>query len=437
MSETPLLDPWDQLPIGDKAIIVGVHLPQSSSPFVEDLEELKALLKTLGVEVRDQVVQNRQKLNPACLIGRGKALELKDLVAQKGANMVVFDRPLSPPQMRNLEKLIGVAILDRTGVILEIFSHHARTSMAKTQVEIARLEYLLPRMTGAWTHFGRQTGGGVRSRGMGETQIEVDRRRARERMSRLRQKLSHFDKEGRTRRKARAQEWKVALVGYTNSGKTTLMRMLTRSQNREENALFATLDTNIKVLDPSTRPKVLITDTVGFIRNLPHKLIESFKSTLQEVLEADVLVHVVDVSHENYREQMKTTEQVLKDLGADHLPVLYVFNKVDALDDMILPRILMSCYKNAMVISAHRPSDIEQLREFVVEFFARNLKHARLLVKATDHATMATIHSHCLILESDYSQEDTVLFHLQATEAMLAKLKDHVIPDHAQLAEQT
>jgi GTP-binding protein HflX len=311
-------------------------------------------------------------------------------------------------------------------VILEIFARHARSAAAKTQVEIARLEYQLPRLVGAWTHFQRQRGG-VLSRGMGEKQIEIDRRRARERISRLKKQLEGLYQDRRQQRKARQTELKVALVGYTNSGKTSLMSAMTRTNAQAEDVLFATLDTNVRTLDPSTRPKILLSDTVGFIRNLPHGLVDSFRSTLDEVLEADLLLHVVDVSHPNYRAQMATTEQVLREIGAGDIPALIIFNKMDRLEDPVLPKILQKAYKGSIAVSAMNESDVGRLRKHVFRYFEENLVKATLECPAEDQATLSVIYQACLILETDFSVENRARFVVRATPAVLAKLAAYVV----------
>lgn len=411
----------------DGAIVVSVLLPGDDGEVIEsDLRELEQLLATLKIPVVSRVLQKRQKLTPNCLIGEGKVEEIAALAKRDGVKLVVFDRPLSGPQVRNLEQMTGCEVLDRTGVILEIFARHARSAAAKTQVEIARLEYQLPRLVGAWTHFQRQRGG-VLSRGMGEKQIEIDRRRARERISRLKKQLDGLYQDRRQQRKARQTELKVALVGYTNSGKTSLMSAMTRSSAQAEDVLFATLDTNVRTLDPSTRPRILLSDTVGFIRNLPHGLVDSFRSTLDEVLEADLLLHVVDVSHPNYRAQMQTTEQVLREIGAGDIPVLVVFNKIDRLEDPLLPKILQKAFKGSIVISAMNETDVARLRKHVFRYFEENLVKATLECAAEDQATLSIIYQACLILESDFSVDKRAHFVVRATPAVLAKLSAFVV----------
>ncbi len=391
----------------------------------DDLNELSRLLETLQIVVKGRVIQRRQKLTPKCLLGEGKVEEIRVLSEQVGAGLVVFDHPLSGPQMRNLEQMTGCEVLDRTGVILEIFARHARTTQSKTQVEIARLEYLLPRMSGAWTHLERQRGGGIQ-RGMGEKQIEVDRRLARERISRLKKQLEGIDKDRQNQRKARRNELKVALVGYTNSGKTSLLAGMTRSQVQAEDVLFATLDSSVRTLDPTTRPKILLSDTVGFIRNLPHGLIESFKSTLDEVLEADLLLHVVDVADPLFQLQIKTTESVLRDIGAGDLPVMMVFNKMDRLPDQVLPKILKSIYRGAVFTSAHREEDLLSLRRQVFKFFEENLVRATLQVPHEDAAGMSTVYKSCLIIDSTFDDSERARFEVRASAAVLAKLRAYV-----------
>lgn len=374
-----------------------------------------------------RIIQKRHRLTAKTLLGTGKVDEIKELAESCNADVVAFDRPLSPPQVRNLEEMTGKTVMDRTGIILEIFSKHARTNQAKTQVEIAQLEYLLPRLSGAWTHFQRQAGGGVRSRGMGEKQIEVDRRRARERIVRLQKQLDHIRKEKETQRKARSQELKVAIVGYTNSGKTTLMKSLTRSTIAGKDELFATLDTNIKTIDPRTRPKILLSDTVGFIRNLPHSLVESFKSTLDEVREADLLLHVVDVSYHSYEDHIKITRQVLEDIGAGEVPQIMIFNKADLLKDPILPRVLKAAYPGSMTLSANSVADANELRDHIYGFFRKNLVTYSVAIDVALQTILSKVYNNCLILKTDYDESGKMLFSVQSTRSTMAKLRKYIV----------
>ncbi|MBC7531582.1 MAG: GTPase HflX [Oligoflexus sp.] len=413
----------------EKAIVVSVLLAgESGDRLEEEISELESLLRTLGVQAVGRALQKRHKLTPNCYIGTGKVQEIKDLAQSLGAKLIVFDRNLSGPQVRNLEEMTGMLVLDRTGVILEIFSRHARTNQAKTQVEIARLEYLLPRMTGAWTHFQRQRGGGALQRGMGEKQIEIDRRRARDRISRMQKQLEQIRKEKATQRKSRSNELKVAIVGYTNSGKTTLMKGLTKSQVAPKDELFATLDTSVKTIDPRTRPKILLSDTVGFIRNLSHSLIESFRTTLEEVSEADLLLHVVDVSYAHYEDHIKVTNSVLTDIGAGEVPQVLIFNKVDRLNDPILPRILRSAYPGCIVISAESEKDILKVRDHIYSFFKKNLVTFKMEVPADNQAAQSLVYRNCIIIEKGFDEgRNCLLYHLQATRVSMAKVRNWIV----------
>jgi len=413
----------------EKAIVVSVLLAgESGERLDEDVAELESLLRTLGVQAVGRTLQKRQKLTPNCYIGSGKVQEIKELALLKGAKLIVFDRNLSGPQVRNLEEMTGMVVLDRTGVILEIFSRHARSNQAKTQVEIARLEYLLPRMTGAWTHFQRQRGGGALQRGMGEKQIEIDRRRARDRISRLQKQLEQIRKEKATQRKSRSNELKVAIVGYTNSGKTTLMKGLTKSQIAPKDELFATLDTSVKTIDPRTRPKILLSDTVGFIRNLSHSLIESFRTTLEEVSEADLLLHVVDVSYAHYEDHIKVTNSVLTDIGAGDVPQVLIFNKVDRLNDPILPRILRAAYPGCIVVSAEAERDVLKVRDVIYNFFQKNLVTFKMEVPADNQAAQSLVYRNCIVIEKGFDEgRNCLLFHLQAPRATMAKLRNWIV----------
>ena len=410
------------------AIVVGVQLPEDNPKTVaDDLSELVALLTTLGIPVLSRVVQKRLKLSPSCLIGTGKVEELRDLAKSTGARLIVVDRPLSPPQIRNLEEITCCQVTDRSGVILDIFARHARTNQAKTQVEIARLEYLLPRLSGAWTHLHRQRGGGVASRGMGEKQIEIDRRRARERIARLKTQLEAIGREKATQRKSRRHELKVAMVGYTNSGKTTVMNALTHAKFQAKNALFVTLDANVRVLDPATRPKILLSDTVGFIRNLPHSLIESFKSTLAEVIDADLLLHVVDLAHSNFQAQMDATRKVLAEIGADKMPIITVFNKIDQVEDKFLPRIMRGAHQRSIAISALNDQDILRLRDHVYSVFAENFICVDLEIPTCESEVIRTMYNSCMVLSSDYEVEGLARFQVRGQESAVARLKPYVV----------
>ena len=414
------------------AIIVGVVLPEVSQREVEyNLDELEALLKTLGVKVTDRILQKRQKLTPVCLIGTGKIEEIKHRCQELSANLIVFDHELAPPHVRNIQEVTGIQTIDRKDVILEIFGKHARSSVAKTQVEVARLEYLMPKLSHAWSHLQRQRGGGSTQRGLGEKQIEVDRRRVRERISRLKVQIAGFTRDRSTQRKSRRGELNVALVGYTNSGKTTIMNKLTHSDLLARDALFATLDSTVRTIDPKTRPRILLSDTVGFIKNLPHSLVESFKSTLDGVLEADLLCIVVDVAHEQYREQLATTLKVLQEINADAIPKLYIFNKIDAvLDDPTLPKVLRAAYKNAIAISAFSEVDITNVRQKIYQFFEKEFTRVNLTIPVIDTHIISLLYKTSLIYNADYSLGTYVVIDALVSQSILGKVSSYQVSDN-------
>ena len=286
---------------------------------------------------------------------------------------------------------------------------------------------MLPRLTGAWTHFQRQSGGHTGARGMGEKQIEVDRRRIKERIAKLKVQLKQIAVDKAIQRKSRKAELKVALVGYTNSGKTTLLNSLTRAQSTAKDELFATLDSNVKIIDPATRPKILLSDTVGFIQNLPHGLVESFRSTLDEVLDADLLLHVVDISHTRYRDQMQVTDQVLEEIGAGDIPRIIVFNKGDCVDDPMLQRVLKGAYHGSIFVSAINPEDALRLREHIFEFFIHNFVQVTVRIPHSAQSILSLIHKSSMILNSDYSEEGFVLFEIRTTHSVIGRLQSFIV----------
>ena len=319
----------------ETAILIGVIYQDQSEELVEEyLDELEFLARTAGAVTQKHFVQKLQQPNPKTFIGPGKLEEVVHYVKAHKIDIVVFDDELSPTQLRNIEqafreddKELDTKILDRSNLILDIFAYRARTAHAKTQVELAQYQYLLPRLTRMWTHLSKQKGG-IGMKGPGETEIETDRRIIREKISRLKDKLKTIDKQKATQRKNRGALVRVALVGYTNVGKSTLMNLLSKSEVFAENKLFATLDTTVRKVVIGNLP-FLLSDTVGFIRKLPHQLIESFKSTLDEVREADVLVHVIDISHPGFEDHMEVVNETLADIGVLDKPTILVFNKID------------------------------------------------------------------------------------------------------------
>ena len=315
--------------IKEKAILVGViNHHQSEGDVKEFLDELAFLTDTAGAEVVKSFVQRIDTPNPRTLIGSGKLQEIESYVKENEIDLVIFDDDLSATQLRNLEQSLQCKILDRTNLILDIFAKRAKTSYAKTQVELAQYQYLLPRLTRLWTHLERQRGG-IGLRGPGETELETDRRIIREKIALLKEDLKKIDKQMATQRKGRGNIVRVALVGYTNVGKSTLMNLLSKSDVFAENKLFATLDTTVRKVVIENLP-FLLSDTVGFIRKLPHHLVESFKSTLDELRDADILIHVADISHPNFEDQINVVNQTLSELKASNKPILLIFNKVDA-----------------------------------------------------------------------------------------------------------
>jgi GTP-binding protein HflX len=313
----------------EKAVLVGVMTPHvTDEQEKEYLEELEFLVATAGGETITSFTQKLQRPDRATFVGSGKLEDIKAFVIEEEIDMVVFDDELSPSQLRNIERELQVKILDRNNLILDIFANRAQTAQAKTQVELAQLQYLLPRLTRLWTHLERQKGG-IGMRGPGESQIETDRRLILDKISLLKEKLKHIDRQNETQRKNRTQMVRAALVGYTNVGKSTIMNMISKSDVFAENKLFATLDTTVRKVVIENVP-FLLSDTVGFIRKLPHHLVECFKSTLDEVREADILVHVVDISHPNFEDQIRTVNETLKDIGAIDKKMITVFNKIDA-----------------------------------------------------------------------------------------------------------
>jgi GTP-binding protein HflX len=314
----------------ERAVLIGIITnEQSDLQTKEYLDELRFLAETAGAVAVKMFTQKLDRANSKTFVGSGKILEILNYIKENEIDIAIFDDELTPSQIKNIEKILDCKILDRTSLILDIFARRAKTAYAKTQVELAQYQYLLPRLTRMWTHLERQRGGGIGRYGPGETQLETDRRIILDRISRLKEQLKKIDKQMISQRGNRGGLVRLALVGYTNVGKSTLMNLLSKSEVFAENKLFATLDTTVRKVVIENLP-FLLSDTVGFIRKLPTQLVESFKSTLDEVREADVLVHVVDISHPNCEEQINVVKQTLLDIGATDKPVFLVFNKIDA-----------------------------------------------------------------------------------------------------------
>ncbi|MFA8342747.1 MAG: GTPase HflX [Rhodothermaceae bacterium] len=391
--------------IVERAILVAIRTPNVSRDRIDEyLDELEMLADTAGAETLFKVVQDRQKIDTAFYIGKGKVEEIAELVEMNDVNLIIFDDDLSPNQVRNLEKMIDKKIVDRSGLILDIFAAHARTKEAKTQVELAQLQYMLPRLTRMWTHLSKQYGG-IGTKGPGETQIETDRRLIRTRISKLKEKLGKIESRQEVKSAKRETFLTTSLVGYTNAGKSTLLNLLTDAGVLAENKLFATLDSTTRSFEVAKKKKIIISDTVGFIRKLPHNLIASFKSTLNVVNEADVILHVIDVTNPFFEDHMKVVDDTLKELGCSKKMQIKVFNKVDALEDKSRIDYIKAKYNDCILISAERGINISALKERLLEIYEENYGEQHLKLSITDSKTIAKIHSLADVTSVNYEDE--------------------------------
>lgn len=377
-----MIDKTTQIEKEEKAVLIGlIYKEQSEAQVKEYLEELAFLAETAGAKAIKRFFQKLAHPDSKTFLGKGKLEEIKNYVDAHEVTLAIFDDELTGSQIVNIEKILGIKTIDRSDLILDIFARRARTAQAKVQVELAQYQYILPRLRGMWTHLERQ-GGGIGSRGPGETEIETDRRVVRDKITLLRKKLSEIDKQAFTQRKDRGEFIRVALVGYTNVGKSTIMNILSKSEVFAENKLFATLDTTTRKVVFENTP-FLLSDTVGFIRKLPHHLVESFKSTLDEVREADILLHVVDISHPQYEDQIGVVNKTLQDIKAFEKPILTIFNKMDLyeqhtfdewLEDDVKTEILQdlkdkwenTTQGNCVFISAIEKRNIDELRNTIL-----------------------------------------------------------------------
>jgi GTP-binding protein HflX len=450
-----------------RAVLVAVQLHDVDDiAFASSVAELHRLARTLGLTVAATITQRRRAFHAGTVVGSGKLKELQALTgavdatdanedtdidssdeedddqaedgaesvtaavtpdgdAQKPIKMVLVDHDISPSQARNLEKATGAEVMDRTAVILEIFRRHARSRVAKAQVEIVRLQYLAPRLRESGAGRDRQRGG-IGGKGAGESSLELDRRKIRDRIAELTQELSALAAEQGTQRARRRDMNRVALVGYTNAGKSTLMRALTGSEVYVADKLFATLDTTVRAMTPEARPRILVSDTVGFIDKLPHGLVASFKSTLDEALEAGLLAHVVDASDPGFERQLDVTTEVLADIGAGDLPRLLIFNKIDRLGnagtESAAAAALAERWPDGFVMSARRPEDVVRLRARLIAFFARDLVSGEVRVPYDRQHLRGEIFASCEVLGERY-QEDFVIFDVRAHPAVLERLR--------------
>ena len=388
----------------ERAALVALQTREISREIVEEhLAELEELAVTAGAETILKIIQDRNAQDPAYYIGRGKAEELAYLVDTNEIDVVIFDDDLSPVQVRNLEKLVDRKIIDRSGLILDIFALRAKTKEAKTQVELAQLEYMLPRLTRAWTHLSKQYGG-IGTKGPGETQIETDRRMIRNRISLLKEKLKKIESQRVTQSQGRKNIVRISLVGYTNAGKSTLFNLLTKADVFAEDKLFATLDSTTRSLELG-KNKILLSDTVGFIRKLPAHLVASFKSTLNEVRDADIILHVVDLSHPYYDDHIRVVEQTLADLQYGKKNVFKVFNKVDIIKDRNKISYVNNAYEKSVIISAARGINISKLAEMLTGFIEEEFVEENIDLSIGQSKKAARIHSLAEVLSTRYDDE--------------------------------
>ncbi|MFN2432649.1 MAG: GTPase HflX [Gemmatimonadota bacterium] len=392
----------------ERALLVGVTLPERRAgpkPFVADeggeLQELRRLVESAGGSIVGEVHQNRAALDSAFYVGRGKAEEVRDLVAATAAEMVVFDSDLSPAQGKNLEDLVGVRVIDRSEIILDIFASRARTREARLQVELAQLQYLLPRLRRMWTHLSRIRGG-IGLRGPGETQLEVDRRAIRTKIATLKGKLAAIGERRETQRKSRSELFNVALVGYTNAGKSTILNRLAGADVKTADRLFETLDATTRRVELEEGRTLLVTDTVGFVRDLPHHLVASFRATLEEVVEADLLLHVVDVSDPEYEVRMRVVDAVLAQLGVGRAPRLVVLNKADRLYDGERDGVLQrarSTQPGAVVTSAIEEQGLEELHDAILARLRDLEQEVVVTLPASEARALARLYERGKVLE--------------------------------------
>lgn len=406
----------------EKAILVCTSISKTASRKTvkqkinkEHLDELEFLTETAGARVVDKFYQEREKIDSSFFIGKGKAEQIASAAEEKKADLVIFENSLSPTQVRNLEGLIKCKVIDKPALILDIFASNARSAEAKTQVELAQLQYILPRLTRQWTHLSKQLGG-IGTKGPGETQIETDRRMIKTRISVLKDKLKKIEEQRKTQRSQRSGFLRIALVGYTNAGKSTLLNSLTDAHAYVENKLFATLDTSTKLLKHLNGRKfphpILVSDTVGFIRNLPHDLIESFKSTLAEVVESDLLIHIADVNSESFEEQIKVVEDTLDEIHASGKPIILAFNKIDLLKDDVRSSLIANLkihYPDAVFISAEKGinlnSNPNSLMDKIIGKLNKDLSVSEVRIPVENkeaYKIINKLHEHVEIMETKY-----------------------------------
>ena len=395
----------------DKALLVGIILPQNNQIDIDNhLSELSLLAETAEIEVLGEITQKLARVNPAFFVGKGKASQVIDQAKVLDANIIIFDEELSPAQIKNYHKLAKeIKVIDRSALILDIFKKHAKTREAKTQVELAFCQYLLPRLTRQWTHLERQMGGVGTRAGMGETQIEIDRRLIRDKISKLKLDLKKIEIERTTQSQKRKREFRVALVGYTNAGKSTLFNSLTGNNVYVQDQLFATLDTTVRKLKINKTHQVLISDTVGFIRKLPHNLVASFRSTLKELLEADLILIVLDASSVIIDDHLDTIKRVLTDLGADDIPKSLVLNKIDRVKEELELKRLRNKFSDAIFISALHHLRLDDVRNHIIDKIESDFEIFDLNIPYHKGKTISQLQDQVEILESVYGDDEIYL----------------------------
>jgi GTPase len=409
----------------ERAMLVALMTKDLDKELVEEhLTELEELSITAGAETILKVTQQKSSIDPAYYIGKGKAEELKQLIEMNDINLVIFDDDLTPVQLRNLENLFERKIVDRSGLILDIFASRAKTKEAKTQVELAQLQYMLPRLTRAWTHLSKQYGG-IGTKGPGETQIETDRRIIRTRISLLKSKLEKIESQRVTQSQGRKDFIKISLVGYTNAGKSTLFNLLTRADVFAEDKLFATLDSTTRTFELGKNQKLLLSDTVGFIRKLPPHLVASFKSTLKEVKEADIILHIIDFSHPYYEDHIRVVEDTLKELDCEKKSRLRIFNKIDLVNDKGKIDLVRNKYDSAIIISAQRGINITALKDKLIDLAEETYVEEDIDLEIADSKAAAAIHSLAEVLNKKYD-ENTIHITYRANKENSEKIKKMV-----------
>ena len=395
----------------DKALLVGVILPNDYEIDIENyLSELSLLAKTAEVGVLGKITQNLSKINPAFYIGKGKAYQVIEKAKILDANMIIFDEELSPAQIKNYHKLAkDIKVIDRSALILDIFKKHAKTREAKTQIELAFCQYLLPRLTRQWTHLERQMGGVGTRAGMGETQIEIDRRLVRDKISKLKVDLKKIERERETQSQNRKKEFSVALVGYTNAGKSTLFNALTGNDVYVKDQLFATLDTTVRKFRINKSHKVLISDTVGFIGKLPHNLVASFRSTLKEALEANLILIVLDASSSTIDNHLNTIKKVLNDLGAEEMPKTIILNKIDQVQDESKIIQLKNDYSDAILVSALHHLKLDDIKNHIIQKIESDFVIFDLNIPYSQGKKISQLKNQAEILDEVYGDQEILL----------------------------